>query len=256
MKPLSSLILIISFAIATLVLPAIAWAKDTHLIIRVKSKDAKFIGTSMGGARIVIRNAYNGEILAEGITAGGTGDTEKIMKTPHQRNVSIADEETAFYKATLDINEPVFAIIEAYAPLNNPQAIVKGSLQLWIIPGKHVEGEGIILEVPGFVVEIDRSLLEKSNSTEQEILLKAKVQMLCGCPITLGGLWDSEQYEVTAIISKNGEVVRQVNLDITNEPSLFEKEVSLNPGSYALQIYAFDPETGNSGLDSTTFNVH
>ncbi|HJO34843.1 MAG TPA: hypothetical protein QF361_01330, partial [Gammaproteobacteria bacterium] len=44
------------------VLPAAALAVATPVTVRVLAQDAKFIGDSMGGARVVIRNADSGEV--------------------------------------------------------------------------------------------------------------------------------------------------------------------------------------------------
>ncbi len=74
--PLASLAFAAGLA---LLVPAIALAEPTEITIRVLSKDGKFVGTSMGGARVILRDADTGEILAQGVTAGGTGDTARIM---------------------------------------------------------------------------------------------------------------------------------------------------------------------------------
>ncbi|MFT5169185.1 MAG: hypothetical protein ACI8P3_004433, partial [Saprospiraceae bacterium] len=42
-----------------------AGATETKIIIRAKAKDAKFIGSSLGGAYVIIRNKVNQQILAE-----------------------------------------------------------------------------------------------------------------------------------------------------------------------------------------------
>jgi hypothetical protein len=42
-----------------------ASAEQTEIIVRVLAKDSKFVGTSMGGMRIILR-AHTGEILATG----------------------------------------------------------------------------------------------------------------------------------------------------------------------------------------------
>ena len=55
---------------------------STKIIVRAKAKDAKFIGSSVGSAMIIIRNAETNEILAKGKTIGSTGNTSLIMKTP------------------------------------------------------------------------------------------------------------------------------------------------------------------------------
>ena len=56
-----------------------AKAEPTDIIIRVLAKDAKFIGMETGGAKVILRDADTGEILAQGVTSGGTGNTPKIM---------------------------------------------------------------------------------------------------------------------------------------------------------------------------------
>tara|TARA_R110002096_G_scaffold238867_3_gene430442 strand:- start:81 stop:371 length:291 start_codon:yes stop_codon:yes gene_type:complete len=76
---------IILGAITSLVMAFGIQAVDTTIVVRVLAKDAKFIGTSMGGAEVIIRDANTQEILAEGVTAGGTGDTGLIMTMPRAR---------------------------------------------------------------------------------------------------------------------------------------------------------------------------
>ena len=56
-----------------------ATAEETQIDVRVISKGGKFIGTSMGGVLITIRDAKTAELLAKGVTRGTTGDTEKII---------------------------------------------------------------------------------------------------------------------------------------------------------------------------------
>jgi len=36
--------------------------------VRVLGKDSKFVGSSMGGARVILRDAETGEMLAQGVT--------------------------------------------------------------------------------------------------------------------------------------------------------------------------------------------
>jgi hypothetical protein len=69
-------------------------ATETKVMVRAKAKDAKFIGSSLGGAHVIVRNKLNQRILAEGKTTGSTGNTDLIMKTPKVRGNSIADDQT------------------------------------------------------------------------------------------------------------------------------------------------------------------
>lgn len=57
----------------------------TKVIVRVVSKDAKVIGSGVGGALVRIKNLETGETLAQGKQDGGTGDTDRIMVKPHRR---------------------------------------------------------------------------------------------------------------------------------------------------------------------------
>lgn len=231
-------------------------AQETSIMVRAKAKDAKFIGTSIGGAKVIIREAMTGEILAEGITSGSTGDTEKVMKEDWKRSAALSDEKTAGFNASLSINVPTFVSIEAYAPYNKKQATILSSTQLWVIPGKDITGDGVVLEIPGFVVDILSPQTHEQIGASEKIQLKANVVMMCGCPVTKDGLWDANQYEVKAIIQTDGKTVKEVEMMQENKPSTFKGEVSLEKGLYEVMIYAYDPVTGNTGLDKTNFIVN
>ncbi len=132
-----------------------AWAVPTQITVRVKTKDAKFLGTSMGGALVTIRDVQTGELLAKGVTVGGTGNTRRIMIEPHQRGKPLADTSAARFTATIDIDTPRLVEVTAYGPLANLQAANRVSATQWIVPGKHVTGgDAWLLELPGFVVDV------------------------------------------------------------------------------------------------------
>lgn len=234
-------------------------AQPTKVVVRAKAKDAKFIGSSVGGAKIVVRNAATNEVLSEGITAGSTGNTDRIMKSPHERYVDLADESTAKFEALLAINEPTFVTIQAIAPFNQKQAHVMAQTQLWVIPDKDIAGDGIVLEIPGFIVNVlspqTHESIEEQNA--ERIELKANVVMMCGCPLTNGGLWDAEKVEVSAILKKNNEVIATVPMEVKEKANTFEAAVDLSvPGLYEITIYAYDARTGNTGVDKVNFLVN
>lgn len=132
-----------------------AQAIPTDITVRVKTKDAKFMGSSMGGALITIKDADTGELLAKGVTAGGTGNTKLIMKTPVTRGNAISDEKAAKYTATIDIDVPTRVKVTAFGPLSQRQAANTVSATQWIIPGKNItEGDAWMLEMPGLVVDV------------------------------------------------------------------------------------------------------
>ncbi|HEA30455.1 MAG TPA: hypothetical protein ENH91_10750 [Leeuwenhoekiella sp.] len=231
------------------------FGQNTSITVRAKAKDAKFIGTSIGGAQIIIKNARTGEILAEGITSGSTGDTERIMKTPHKRDEPITDENTAGFTANLDLKEPVFVTVEAYAPMLKKQAAVLSSTQLWLLPGKNISGEGLVLEIPGFVVDILSPQTHEGLSAESEIEIKANVVMMCGCPTSPDGIWDANKYEVKALLMSDTGKSEEITLKYADKQSTFFAKTTLEKGIYHVSVYAYDPKTGNTGVDQTSVIV-
>ncbi|WP_037320035.1 hypothetical protein [Salegentibacter sp. Hel_I_6] len=231
-------------------------AQETSVMVRALAKDAKFIGSSIGGAKIIIRNAETGEILDEGLTSGSTGDTKLILQTPQKRYDQLTDDKTAGFEAKLDIDQPTFVNVEVHAPINKKQAKVVSTTQLWVIPGKDISGDGVVLEVPGFVVDILSPQTHERIKSSEEISLKANIVMMCGCPVTEDGIWDANQYEVKAIIHSEEKEPREITLTPTEKPSTFAANTNLEKGYHTITIYAFDPVTGNTGVDKTNIIVN
>ena len=236
------------------------FAKQTKIIVRVKAKDAKFVGSSLGGAYIIIRNSLNQKILAEGKTVGSTGNTNLIMSTPRIRGNSIVDSQTAKFLATIDIEEPTFVTIEVLSPINNKQASAKITTQLWIIPGKHILGDGIIVEVPGFIIDIlkprTHHYIALNDIKNKPFKIQANIVMMCGCTINKDGLWDSEKMEVRGILKRNGKLVKEVPLHWVST-NLFDGNTTITkPGNYELIVYAYNSKTGNTGVDKVNYVVY
>lgn len=170
----------------------------------------KFSGWCLCG----YQGCNNNKILAEGKTIGSTGDTDLIMNTPKLRQTSIADDATAKFLATIDIDVPTFIRVEVLSPLNNKQAQAKVSTELWLIPGKDILGDGIILEVPGFIIDIlkprTHQYIALNSVKEQPFAIKANMVMMCGCVIEKGGVWDSDKIETRAIIYHDGISIGEI----------------------------------------------
>ena len=127
----------------------------TQITVKVRTKDAKFLGTSMGGALVTLRDEQTGELLSKGVTQGSTGDTEHILQTPHSRSSALSDEMTASFHAELDLEEPRLVTVTAYGPLAQRQSANQVSSSQWIIPGRHITaGDAWMVELRGFAVDI------------------------------------------------------------------------------------------------------
>ena len=172
------------FALVSLVIfliqPSFSAEKiPTKVIVRVTSKDAKVIGSGVGGALVRIKNLETGEILAQGKQEGGTGNTDRIMVQPHKRGETLyGTPDAAFFQAEIPLEKPTQAEIYTEAPLGYPHAIQKGSKTLTLIPGKHILGEGIIIELNGLIVNILSPSLKEGLKRGEEVVIKAEVRML------------------------------------------------------------------------------
>lgn len=101
-----------------------AHAEPTEIVVRAISRDAKFIGSSMGGVAVTFRDAETGEVLAQGVTEGATGDTRNIMQSPGRRAV-LASADAAAFRVTLDIDRPRLIEAELFGPLTQRQAAMR-----------------------------------------------------------------------------------------------------------------------------------
>lgn len=234
-------------------------ATPTNVIVRAKAKDAKFIGSSVGGAQVIIRSKLTDEILAQGITSGGTGNTSKIMREARERYTSLADDNTAKFTATIDIDEPTLVEISVTAPINQRQAAVVSSTEMWLLPGKDILGDGVVLEIPGFIIDVLAPRTHQFTSLggleDGALPIEANVVMMCGCTISDGGLWDANKIEVNAIVKRNGDHFAEVSLTIAT-PNLFKGKVAVEEGGlYEIVVYAYDSATGNTGVDKVNLVV-
>ena len=230
----------------------VARAEPTEIVVRVMAKDGKFVGTSMGGAQIVLRDADSGETLAQGLTAGGTGSTPKIMTMPHTPRDVLSDSDAAKYSVTLDLERPRRITVTATGPMNPKEAAMTVSSTQWVVPGKSLNGgDGWVIELRGFAVNLIDALPAevRIGGAPQKIALKAKVTLMCGCPVEAGGMWDANRIEVAAIVQSGGKSKASVPLAYAGEPNTFAGEIELKEaGEYVVDVFAYDPANGNTGV--------
>jgi hypothetical protein len=250
----------IVFFIAALFILTAAKAVPTKVIVRVQAKDAKFIGTGIGGALVLIKDHLTGELLAKGYTKGGSGSTDLIMKTPVVRGKSIVDEKTALFEATVNIEDPTLIDIEVLAPVNRRNAAVSGSTQLWLLPGKAIAGDGIVIELSGYILDIltpnTHQIIPIDSLKNKSLDFKVSLTMLCGCPISKGGVWNSDDIEIKAILKKEGVATGEFSLTKLAGNNLYDGHLPISAkGNYELLVYAYDPKTNNTGIDRINFVI-
>ncbi len=229
----------------------------TRVLVRAVSHDAKVIGSGVGGAAITIRDAASGDTLVRGIQEGTTGDTERIMATPRERNATGYDSPgTAGFVAELALKEPTLVEISAEGPLGPPGPpgglLPRASTTMLLIPGQDVLGEGVILDLHGFSVEILEPQEGESLPAGDSLRVRARVTMLCGCPTEPGGLWDSDPVEILArLVGPNGRPMAGVPLQYAGVSSTYAGSLPLSgTNAVDVEVLALDPERANFGFAS------
>lgn len=247
MKSIFSAILIsLAFSLSVPVM-----AQETQIMVRAKAVDSKFIGTSVGGVKVIIEDAETGEILDQGWINGSTGDTPTIMQNPIKRGQSLADEKTAGYLATVDLSSPTLLRFKLIGPYGYRQSLQEATVTSWVLPGKDILGDGIVLSMTGLIVDAWTQVLQGG-----EVTILTKASLLCGCPITKDGLWLADDYEAKAIIMQDEEQVEEVTLAFTGPVGMFSGKTQITtPGYYKAIVYLFDAKTGNVGVDRTVFEI-
>lgn len=233
--------------------PVLAQPVDTPVVVRVQAHDAKFIGTGVGGMNVVIEDADTGALLASGSISGGTGDTARLVQNPVARGATLADGDSAGFAATLKIERPTRIRVSVTGPLGAADAVQDLSVTTWVVPGRPIAGDGIVLRLPGLIVKP-----RPQPAQDASLPLVADVTLMCGCPLTRGGLWDADDYEVKARIERTGEAgdVQEAALAFTGETNRFAGKATLpGPGRYEVTVWAHNPKTGNTGAASWSVDV-
>lgn len=239
-----------------LVMPATAQeAVPTQVVVRALSNDAKIIQDPVGGARITIEDAETGEVLAEGQQTGDSGSTEKIMQQPHERGASIYNVPgAAKYETTLVLDEPTRVRVTAEGPLDYPQAQQTTSKTVTLVPGEDVSGDGITLTLHGFIVEV----LSPSASDVrpgEDVSVRARVRMMCGCPTEPGGMWDADRYTIRAQLLRDGRVVEEAPLSFTGTTNEYEGTLSVpNAEATHVRVTASDADRVNFGTATASLD--
>lgn len=158
---------------------ASAEAVPTRLRVRAVAQDAHVIYDAVGGARITVRDADTGEVLAEGIQKGHSGDHERIMKTPRVRGATVYDTPgTAYFETVLELARPRRVEVTAEGPLAYPHAMQRASKTLLLVPGQDLVGEGLILTLHGYIVTIEAPAGDEPLAAGGEAEVRATVRML------------------------------------------------------------------------------
>jgi hypothetical protein len=242
----------IAFATLVFASPLVAQTqgKETKVMIRAIARDAKVIGTHVGGARITVKDVATGEVLAQGMQQGGTGDTDLLMKKPRTRGMALYNAgDASGYLAVLHLDKPTVVEISAEGPLGNAQATQRSSKTLLLVPGEDVLGDGILLEIHGFIITPLAPLPDAKVKSGSPFEVRATVTMACGCPTEPDGLWDANKIRVVARLLRDGKVESETAMTYAGVQNTFHTDVPITAtGPLELQVLAMDPASANFGM--------
>jgi hypothetical protein len=258
MNPRGSFAAIV-FAVLISVSPLVAQTggKETKVMIRAIARDAKVIGTHVGGAKITVKDAATGEILAQGMQQGGTGDTNVIMKQPHTRGMALYNGgDASGFLAVLHLDKPTVVEISAEGPLGNAQATQRTSKTMLLVPGEDVLGDGVLLEIHGFIITPLAPLADAKLKAGSPFEVRATVTMACGCPTEPDGLWDANKIRVVARLLRDGKVQSEIPMTYAGVQNTFHADVPVTAaGPLELQVLALDPGSANFGMSKEAIAV-
>jgi len=231
--------------------------KETKVMIRAIARDAKVIGEHVGGAHITVRDVSTGKVLAEGMQKAGTGDTDLIMTKPRVRGATVyGTADASGYLAVLTLDKPTVVEISAEGPMGSPQATQRASTTMLLVPGEDVLGEGILLELHGFIVKTLAPQTDGQVKMGSPFEVKATVTMMCGCPIEPNGIWDANKIHVVARLVSEGKVETEVPMQYAGVVNTFKGDVPVtSPGQIELQVLASDAENSNFGVTKQTLTI-
>ncbi|NMM46866.1 hypothetical protein [Marinigracilibium pacificum] len=226
----------------------------TEVTIRTLAKDAKFIGTGMGGLSVEIKDSETNEVISTGMIKGATGNTGMILADSIGRYQQKANSESAKFTTILNLSKPQKIAVTVKGPLSlAAKNQITVSEEFWVIPGINTSNEGFTLELDGFAVTANSPEKIDDNS----YTLKMNTVMMCGCPITSGGFWNADKMEATAMIYRNGEIIEKVKMGPGVEKNTFTGTWKpKDKGLYIIYYTLYDPRNNNTGVDETSFSIN
>ena len=117
--------------------------------------------------------------MAQGIQEGTSGNVDLIMKQPRIRGANVFDAPgTAAFLAKLALEKPTEVEVVAEGPLGSPESLQRSSKTLLLVPGQEVLGDGIVLELNGFIVKLLSPGPEAQPASAAGLMVRATVHML------------------------------------------------------------------------------
>ncbi len=235
--------------------------KDTQVLVRVVARGAMVLGSAVGGARVTITEVATGQVLASGLQQGESGDQNLIMRTPRLRDESVyASGHSGLFQATLQLQDPTLVEIAAQGPLNYPEAMQRASKTVLLLPGQDLKEDGIVLELNGYIVQIEHPHPGEPLMAKEDVKLQASIRMLSGAPLRPHGDWDSRKVTIYGEVLIGDRIIDRLQFFYSGEKSLFEAPFFVPlpaeaPDGILVRVVAADGAGGNFGMGQAKYPV-
>jgi len=233
----------------------------THVMIRVVARGAMVLGDPVGGARVTITDVETGRLLATGLQHGEPGDQNEIMLTPRlMGEARYSTLPSGSYHATLHLEHPTLVKIAAEGPLAYPQSIQRASKTVLLIPGRDLANDGIVLELNGFIVQIEHPVPGQPLIAKDDVPLQASVRMLSGALVRPHGDWDSRKMDIYGEVLIGDRVLERLQMFYTGSKSSFAAPFFVPtpaeaPDGITLRVVVADGAGANFGMGHAKYPV-
>ncbi|MCA1957911.1 MAG: hypothetical protein LDL14_05200 [Nitrospira sp.] len=235
--------------------------KPTTVLVRVVAHGSMVLGKEVGGARITITDVATGRLLATGLQQGEAGDQNQIMRTPRLLEEPIySTKSSASFTTTLDLLHPTQVDITAEGPLSYPAAMQRVSKRVWLIPGQDMIGDGIVLTLYGYIVQIEQPKPNEPLVAREDLTLRVSIRTLSGSLVRPHGDWDSRKLEIYGEILIGDLVIERLQLFYSGRNAEFEAPFFVPrhtdaPDGMTVRVIAADRSSGNFGVGLAKYPV-
>jgi len=235
--------------------------KSTKVLVRVVAHGAMVLGREVGGARVTITDLETKQVLATGIQEGDAGDQNQIMRTPHLMEEPVySAKPAAAFTTTLALRRPTLVEVAAEGPLAYPDSMRRTAMTVLLIPGQDLSGDGIVLHLNGYIVQIEHPKAGEPLMAKDDVNLKASVRTLSGTSVRPHGDWDSRKIRIYGELLIGGRIAERLQLFYSNDTGTFDAPffVPLDkeaPDGITLRVVAADTAAGNFSLGEAHYLV-
>jgi len=233
----------------------------TDVMVRVVAHGAMVIGDDVGGARVTITDVVSGRVLASGMQHGEPGDQNQIMRTPRlMEEPRYSTRPSGSFHATLELDRPTLVEITAQGPLSYPQAMQRASKTVLLIPGRDLTTDGVVLDLNGFIVQVEGPPQGQSLMAKDDVTLAASVRTMSGSLVRPYSDWDSRKVVIYGEVLIGERVIERLQMFYAGARSRFEARFFVPspgdaPDGITLRVVAADSAGANFGVGQAKYPV-